>query len=583
MSTQFDWERKSSAVTLSDMELFVFPELIYSLVLANIMSPCIWKWCDDPWFRDIENMNPYKRVLRLKQYIMDTYIFNLDLETWGLTTQEAERARFKDFINDETLKQSNALFGYEGDKYYFDVNIRKHFGLDKYTSTVIPYWKTETVEAMNAFIYKKGYETGAGECVSLATLYAAALFIVARISLADIYLMATPLHSQNFIDIRDGMLTNNRRLVTKNMWINGTELSAKARRALENERVTIVTHESGYIHILYPEATINQDSYCSFVNKLTTFVQTSLSPEVLGNFIRYRHDLQKCFQIRWHIRGHYYYIEAERVFSYETHSPYLFTSQNRKLLMNDIEIDEFHTNSTPHRIIFNDLEEYVKKNHIDFNSDNDVLKLRKEFESDCLNAAIAIESLIQFCIIKPTVPTTTEKTFKPYEEPLTITPTMTRAEIIHRLESIRNKNSMADLAFYAYRDLTKTEVEPFIIAAINRNPVSIEGMKEYTIEDALSRIQSFVSESIYPEEGRIAQPDEVWNYKRGDGIEKALLFANIILAKDAKQESTITITPTSALLTYQENKISFPSTKNLPQQIWELNKFKCKNIMVNKA
>lgn len=32
-------EKYSSATTLSDMEVFVFPELMYSLVLANIMSP----------------------------------------------------------------------------------------------------------------------------------------------------------------------------------------------------------------------------------------------------------------------------------------------------------------------------------------------------------------------------------------------------------------------------------------------------------------------------------------------------------------------------------------------------------------
>ena len=43
-------EKYSSAYTLSDMEVFIFPELFYSLVLANIMSPEIWKWRDDPWF-----------------------------------------------------------------------------------------------------------------------------------------------------------------------------------------------------------------------------------------------------------------------------------------------------------------------------------------------------------------------------------------------------------------------------------------------------------------------------------------------------------------------------------------------------
>ena len=38
-----DMEKYSSAITLSDMEVFVFPELMYSLVLANIMSPILWQ------------------------------------------------------------------------------------------------------------------------------------------------------------------------------------------------------------------------------------------------------------------------------------------------------------------------------------------------------------------------------------------------------------------------------------------------------------------------------------------------------------------------------------------------------------
>ena len=210
-----DLERKSSAVTLSDMEVFIFPELMYGLVLANIMSPRIWKWRDDPWFAGADQLTPYRRITRLKQYIMDHYAFNLDLDTWGLTTKQTEIARFKDFVDTAALAQSNALFGYEGDKYYFDIDIRTHFGLDKYEGDIIPYWKTETVEAMDAFVHKPGYTTGAGECVSLATLYAAALHIVAGVPLRDIFLMATPLHSQNFVDLDSGLLINNRRLVTR--------------------------------------------------------------------------------------------------------------------------------------------------------------------------------------------------------------------------------------------------------------------------------------------------------------------------------------------------------------------------------
>ena len=140
----------SAAVTLSDMEIFVFPEIMFSLVLANIMSPRIWAWREHEWFRDIGKLKPYRRVLRLKQFIIDNYEFNLDLDTWGLTEKAREVARFAPFMDEGTIGRSNALFGYEGDKYYFSQDIRKHFGLDKYTTETIPFWKTETVEASHS-------------------------------------------------------------------------------------------------------------------------------------------------------------------------------------------------------------------------------------------------------------------------------------------------------------------------------------------------------------------------------------------------------------------------------------------------
>src|SRR5512133_1995627 len=235
-------EKYSSAFTLSDMEIFIFPELFYPLVLANIMSPVIWRWREDPWFRDIEKKSFTNKANRIKQYIIQNYVFNLDLSTWGLTTKSRELERFSGFFDMEMLRQSNALFGYEGDKYYFDIDIRKHFGLDKFNSDIIPYWKTETAEAMTAFRFKEGFSTGAGECVSLSALYAAAMFVVGRIPLEKIFLIATPLHSQNFVTEQDRPITPHRRILTKNMWYNGTSLSDKARRAMENEKVTIVSH-----------------------------------------------------------------------------------------------------------------------------------------------------------------------------------------------------------------------------------------------------------------------------------------------------------------------------------------------------
>ena len=101
-------EKYSSAASLSDMEIFIFPELMFSLVLANIMSPVVWKWKEDPWFKNIETMNRNKKLQRIKQYIMNQFDFNLDLDTWGLTTKEKELTRFESFVDLATLKQSNA-------------------------------------------------------------------------------------------------------------------------------------------------------------------------------------------------------------------------------------------------------------------------------------------------------------------------------------------------------------------------------------------------------------------------------------------------------------------------------------------
>ena len=88
-------EKYTSALTLSDMEIFVFPELMYSLVLANIMSPIIWQWRQLDCFKKLEGKSKYRKLMRLKQFIIDEFEFNLDLETWGLTSKAKELARFE--------------------------------------------------------------------------------------------------------------------------------------------------------------------------------------------------------------------------------------------------------------------------------------------------------------------------------------------------------------------------------------------------------------------------------------------------------------------------------------------------------
>ena len=570
-------ERRSSAVTLSDMEVFIFPELMYALVLANIMSPRIWAWRADPWFEGLESMTPYRRIQRLKQYIMDHYAFNLDLDTWGLTHKERETARFRDYVDPSALAQSNALFGYEGDKYYFDIDIRTHFGLDKYEGDIIPYWKTETVEAMDAFRHKPDYNFGAGECVSLAALYAAALFVVAHIPLSDIFLMATPLHSQNFVDAGQGVLTNNRRLVTKNMWFNGSALSAQARRALENERVTVVAHETGWIHILFPEATISPEAYTDFSNKLRRFLQTPLTPEILGNFVRHSSDLHTCFQVRWRNFGVDRYIAMEKLLAYENSFPYRFNDDTREKLMMEVAGEDFESHPLPDRIVLDDVEQLVKERHIDIRADDGFeLLSEKVGYSSCPMAQSFAERLRRFCWTDPRLPEPASKTFRREQPPLALHVDMERTDVIARLEGLRDTNELAYLAFYAYRDLNRTEPDPFLKAALERCPVSQAATAEMTDAEVVAAVQSLAVESIYDEDGRLAQPDEVWNYRRGDGIEKALLAANILRARHRGVPVTIDVAPDAATLTVgapagdgRPLVVRFASSKNLRAQTWD--------------
>ncbi|HEX3018998.1 MAG TPA: hypothetical protein VHP36_01790 [Chitinispirillaceae bacterium] len=554
-------EKYSSAVTLSDMEVFIFPELMLSLVMANIMSPRLWQWKSDPWFEKIEKLSPLRRLQRLKQYIMDHFSFNLDLDTWGLTTKEKELARFNAFINESVLSQSNALFGYEGDKYYFDIDIRKHFGLDKYNSDIIPYWKTETLEAMEAFKYKEGYPTGAGECVSLAALYAASSVVLAGIPLDDIYMLATPLHSQNFLEIGDGVLTNNRRIVTKTMWFNGTEISAKARRALDNEKITIVAHSSGYIHTLYNSATISPSLYKQFQTKLRKYLKTDINFEILTNFLRHNSCLQKCFQIAHSCCGKPRYIEAEKVYQYEHSSKSRVGDSTQNNLLHEIEEDEFYTSPLPERIMLSDLESFFKNNHVSIEDFSTVEKLKLYLCNNCISIDKVIQDLKKFCTTEPLLPDTGKK----WEsvQPLNLDNVKCAEDAIARMQELRNVNITADLAFTAFRDLKRSSWKPFLKAALERNPVSVSNTSNLSLIDAFSKLSSFENSSIYPEASRLAQPDEVWNYQRGDGLEKAICLVNIIKNRYPDQIPELNRIGNNVYVIHESKEYKFPTLKDV--------------------
>jgi hypothetical protein len=523
-----DIEKYSSAYTLSDMEIFVFPELMYSLVLANIMSPILWKWRELESFQKLDGKGVYRRLMRLRQFIMDEFDFNLDLETWGLTDRNTELKRFAPYLSPPQIAQSNALFGYEGDKYYFDVDIRKHFGLDKYTSDIIPYWKTETVEAMDAFRRKPGYGRAAGECVSLAALYAAAAFIVAGVPLEDLYMILTPLHSQNFLDLEDGILTNNRRLVTKSMWFNGTETSDKAQRALRHEQVTVVAHNSGYIHCLYKDATIDPKAYEHFRGRLADYLSTDLTHTVFTSFLRSAAHYQKYFQICRDCHGQPQFIPAELLYHYEHGSPFKIGDTTHDKLLAEVSDEDFTRYELPGRIRCDRLCELLTLltgQKVDVREAHGRETLHKFLAGTIPEADKFIEDLTKFVHIDAQLPDS-DKDFAEAGV-IRISVEQSRDEIVEYLQQIRPHNAVADLAFYAYRDMESCDWRPFVKGAIERSPVSLEKTKSMSVEEVYEWLSRMNDASIY-DRNRLAQPDELANYGTGDGLEKAFLMANVL-------------------------------------------------------
>lgn len=95
---------------------------------------------------------------------------------------------------------------------------------------------------------------------------------------------------------------------------------------------------------------------------------------------------------------------------------------------------------------------------------------------------------------------------------------------------MRHENPSADLAFYAGRFMDSCDWKPFFKAVFERNPVSVAYFSDKTADEVFAELNSWPGESIY-EGNRLALPDEVVNYRRGDGLEKAITMLNILRLK----------------------------------------------------
>jgi hypothetical protein len=348
------------------------------------------------------------------------------------------------------------------------------------------------------------------------------------------------------------------------MWFNGTEISDKAQRAIRNEQVTIVANNTGYIHCFYDTATIDKSSYDKFSGLLDGYLDAGLNHLNFANFLRSKGKYQKYFQFCRHRRDTRMFVQAEALYGYEHGSRFRIYDETFDKLLADVSEEDFSIYKIESRLCCEQMMAFVEYEKIDIYKPDDRHKLARfiaPFAKD--DSEACVDELAEFLKITPRLPDSD----KQYEktEPILIDPGWSREEVIDYLESIRDKNITADLAFYAYRDMTRCDWRPFVKAAMERCPVSIEKYSEESIDQIYSQLKALPNESIY-EGPRLAQPDEVANYNTGDGIEKAFTLANVLLSQDEQCSLKLMIDGPSIVLK-GKNEYRFPSTKGLKKQL----------------
>jgi len=321
------------------------------------------------------------------------------------------------------------------------------------------------------------------------------------------------------------------------MWFNGTAISNKAQRALRNEQVTIVAHNTGFVHCLYKDATMKKEAYEKFLQKLSEYLTTDLTTLTMANFLRFSPKYQKYFQFCCEqCRGGAKFAAAEVLFHYEHGSRFRIADKTFEKLMEEVSEEDISSYKLPGRVCANHLQAYVEYENINILTPAGRTALNQYLAPFVKEVDDFLTDLTSFMHFEPKTPSLDRNFID--NVPIGISPAQGREEIIDYLQTIRQKNTTADLAFYAYRDMETCDWRPFIKAAVERNPVSIEMTRSMQIEDVYAWLEKMPAESIYDGK-RLAQPDEVANYNCGDGLEKALLLANVIRQRNPEQNLEI--------------------------------------------
>lgn len=285
--------------------------------------------------------------------------------------------------------------------------------------------------------------------------------------------------------------------------------------------------------------------------------------QVFGSFLRFNRHWQKFFQLCRDCHGQPLFLPAELLFQYEHNSNYRIDDASLDKLLAEVSEEDYVPYELPGRIRCDRLSEFIKREKIEPAESSSRKALQHYLQTAIADAGLFVEKLADFVHTEPSLPDT-QKNFLP-SAPLHIRPDQTRQQIIDYLQQQRRQNSVADLAFYAYRDMDTSDWNPFIKAAVQRSPVSIKKTEQMPVAQVYLWLQQMHNASIYDGK-RLAQPDEVANYRRADGIEKAFTMANVIRAQNPEQQVKITVDNINVILQAGQD-YRFTSDKQLQKEI----------------
>jgi hypothetical protein len=343
------------------------------------------------------------------------------------------------------------------------------------------------------------------------------------------------------------------------MWFNGTPQSIKARRAIENEKITMLVNNFGYVHTMYQSATMPKEKYEEATLSLKNFLVTEINFEVFVSFLRENLQYQKHFQFCLKHKDKILFIESERVFRQEESSKSRAGTTSHKALLHEIIDRECSKIPLKNRLVLENFEVLLKKNKLDPRNESTKTFFIENLRNFIENPSLFTEKIIAFSYIEPKLPDIGAKKFVE-TEPIILSAQNGRDDLISQIYSLAKTNAVASLAVTAFRDVRNGGWKPFLKAAFERNPVCFDALSHRSFDGIYDILKKFENVSIYREDFRLAQPDEVWNFGRGDGLEKAIMLASIIFRK-TKTSPKIRIYEKTVELAFEQKIYSFETNK----------------------